>query len=183
MCCSVFNLQKLPLGSANTVAKKRRNKQTKKRKGKDDRMLIRSNLTIFNLIFCGPEWTEEIWQSQGFCGYIHPPLSLQSLRVTMDQRQQVVVVHGSGQILNRLCEDIMQSSQWLLDALSSQGWNMAAIKGQLKLMSSMIEERHERYKGVWFSGFVGMGRGGLLEMITTCEVHAVSDGGGLIQSV
>jgi hypothetical protein len=42
MCCSVFNLQKSPLGSANMVAKK---KKEKKRKGKDDKMLIRSNLT------------------------------------------------------------------------------------------------------------------------------------------
>ncbi len=30
-----------------------------KRKRKDDKMLIRSNLTYFNLIFCSPEWTEE----------------------------------------------------------------------------------------------------------------------------
>jgi hypothetical protein len=34
MCCSVFNLQKLPLGSANMVAKKRRKKKEKKEKGK-----------------------------------------------------------------------------------------------------------------------------------------------------
>jgi hypothetical protein len=40
MCCSVFNLQKLPLGSANMVAKK----EEKREKGKDDRTLIRSNL-------------------------------------------------------------------------------------------------------------------------------------------
>jgi hypothetical protein len=96
----------------------------------------------------------------------------------MDQRQQVMVVHGSRQILNRLHKDIMQSSQWLLDAFGSQGWNAVAIEGQLKLMSSMIEERHEHFKGVLFSGFVRMGQGGLLEMITTCKVHAVSNGGG-----
>jgi hypothetical protein len=46
MCCSVFNLKKLPLGSANMVARKRRKKKRKKRKGKDDRMLIRSDLTF-----------------------------------------------------------------------------------------------------------------------------------------
>jgi hypothetical protein len=56
---------------------KKRRKKEKREKGKDDRMLIRSDLSIFNLIFCGPEWTEEKWQSQGICGYIHPPLSLQ----------------------------------------------------------------------------------------------------------
>jgi hypothetical protein len=61
-----------------------------------------------------------------------------------------------------------------LDALGSQGWNAAAIKGQLKIMSSMIEEHHERFTGVWFSGFVRMGQGGPLKMITTHEVHMVS---------
>ncbi len=68
----------------------------------------------------------------------------------------------------------MQSSQWLLDALGSQGWNAAAIEGQLKIMSFMIKEHHERFTGVWFSGFVRMGQGGPLEMITTRKVCAVS---------
>jgi hypothetical protein len=34
MYCSFFNLQKLPLGSANMVAKKRRKKKEKREKGK-----------------------------------------------------------------------------------------------------------------------------------------------------
>jgi hypothetical protein len=72
----------------------------------------------------------------------------------------------------------MQSSQLLLDALGNQGWNMAAIKGQLELMSSMIKECHEHFKGIWFSGFVRMGQGGPLEMITTRKVCAVSNGRG-----
>jgi hypothetical protein len=76
----------------------------------------------------------------------------------------------------------MQSSQRLLDALGSQGWNAAAIKGQLKIMSSMIKEHHERFTGIWFSGFVRMGQGGPLEMNTTCKVHMVSSW-GVIQSV
>jgi hypothetical protein len=101
---------------------------------------------------------------------------------TMDRHQQLVVVHGSRQILNRVRTDIMQYSQWLLDALSSQGWNAAAIKDQLKLMSSMIEGHHEHFTCVWFSGFVRMGQGGPLEMITTREVHAVSNW-GVIQSI
>jgi hypothetical protein len=54
------------------VAKKKKDKR-KKRKGKDDRTLIISNLPYYNLIFCGLEWTEEKWQSQGICGYILPP--------------------------------------------------------------------------------------------------------------
>ncbi len=49
-------------------------------------------------------------------------------------------------------------------------------------MSSMIEEHHEHFTGLWFSGFVRMGRGGPLEMITTSKVRAVSSW-GMIQSV
>jgi hypothetical protein len=52
----------------------------------------------------------------------------------MDWHQQLVVVTGNGQILNGVHADIIQYSQWLLDALSSQGWNAAAIEDQLKLM-------------------------------------------------
>jgi hypothetical protein len=55
------------------VAKKKKEKK-KKRTGKDDRTLIRSDLTFLNLIFWGPERTEEKWHSQGNYGYIHPPL-------------------------------------------------------------------------------------------------------------
>jgi hypothetical protein len=71
----------------------------------------------------------------------------------------------------------MQFSQQLLDVLSNQGWNVAAIKGHLNQMSSMIKEHHAHFKGIWFSGFVRMGQGGLLEMIPTCKVHGVSNGG------
>jgi hypothetical protein len=46
---------------------KRRKKKRKRETGKDNRMLIRSDLTIFNLIFCGPEQTEEKWDL-----WIHP---------------------------------------------------------------------------------------------------------------
>ncbi len=47
-------------------------------------------------------------------------------------------------------------------------------------MSSMMEEHHERFKvkGIWFSGFVRMGGGGPLEMITTGKVCVVTNGGG-----
>jgi hypothetical protein len=125
-----------------------------------------------------PERTEENWQSQGSCGYIHPPLSMQSLQVTIDQCPRVVVVCGSGRILNKVCKDIMQFFQLLLDALSNQGqWNPAAIESQLILMSSMIKEYHACFDGIWFSRFVRMGQGGPLEMITTHEVCAVSNRG------
>jgi hypothetical protein len=46
------------------AAKKEERKKEKREKGKDDRMLIRSNLIIFNLFFCGPEQTEK---KQGNC--------------------------------------------------------------------------------------------------------------------
>ncbi len=157
--------------------KKKERKKEKKRKRKVDRMLIRSNLTYLNLIFCCPEWTEEKWQSQGSCGYIHPSMSMQSLQVNMDQQPRLVVVYGSGRILNKFCKDIMQFSQWLLDVLGNQGWDAVAIEGQLNQMSSMIEEHHACFDGIWFSGFVRMGQGGPLEMITTSKVRAVSNGG------
>jgi hypothetical protein len=76
------------------AAKKEERQTEKKRKGKDDRMLIRSDWTHLNLIFCSPEWTEEKWHSQGSYGYMNPPLYMQSLQVTMDWRQRVVVVCG-----------------------------------------------------------------------------------------
>jgi hypothetical protein len=75
---------KIAIRQCKHGCKKIRKKKRKKRKGKDDRTLTRSNLIYFNLIFCGPERTEEKWQSEGICGYIRPPSSLQSLQVTMD---------------------------------------------------------------------------------------------------
>jgi hypothetical protein len=92
--------------------------------------------------------------------WIHPSTLVPAkFTSTIDQCQQVVVVHGSGRILNRLCEDIIQSSQRLLDALGSQGWNAAAIKGQLELMSSMIKEHHERFTGFGLVDLLGWGNG------------------------
>jgi hypothetical protein len=41
--------------------------------------------------------------------------------VHMGQRRRVVVVCGSGQILNSIWEEIPEYSQWLLDALGNQG--------------------------------------------------------------
>jgi hypothetical protein len=61
MCRSVFNLWKSPLGSANMVAKKEERKQEKREKMTG--CLLKSDLTIFNLIFCGPKRTEEKQQS------------------------------------------------------------------------------------------------------------------------
>jgi hypothetical protein len=96
----------------------------------------------------------------------------------MDQRQRVVVVCGSGQILNSIFEEIMEYFQWLLDALGNQGWNARAIKDVVKQMSNMIKEYHESFKGIWFGRFVRVGREGPLEMITTCAVRTVSKGVG-----
>ncbi len=72
----------------------------------------------------------------------------------------------------------MQFSQRLLDALGDQGrQNVTAIESKLNQMLSMIEEYHECFDGIWFSGFVRMGQGGPLEMITTREIRVVSNGG------
>ncbi len=54
-----LQLAKIAIRQCKHGCKKGRKKKRKKRKGKDDRMLIRSDLTYFNLIFCGPERTEE----------------------------------------------------------------------------------------------------------------------------
>ncbi len=116
---------------------------------------FRSDLTYLNLIFCGPEQTEENWQSQGRCGYIHPPLSVQSLQINMDQHPRFIVVHGSVRLLNRFCKDIMQSSQWLLDVLGNHGWNVVAIKGQLDQMSSIMHV----LKAFGLVDFLGCGKG------------------------
>ncbi len=70
---------KLAIRQCKHYCKKRRKKKREKRKGKDDRTLIRSNLTYLNLIFCGPEQTEEKWHSQGSYGDIRPPLFMQSI--------------------------------------------------------------------------------------------------------
>jgi hypothetical protein len=63
MCRSVFNLQNLPLGSANMVAKKeeKKKKKEKREKGKMTGSYFVCNSTYLDLIFCGPEQTEENW--------------------------------------------------------------------------------------------------------------------------
>ncbi len=115
--------------------------------------------------------TRELW--------IHPTTLVHAeFVVHMDQCQRVVVVRGSGQILNSIRKEIMEYSQRLLDMLGNQQWNARAIKDMVNQMSDMIEEYHESFKGIWFIGFVRVGREGPLEMFTTCGVHAVSYGAG-----
>jgi hypothetical protein len=63
--------------------KKEERKKENRVTGKDDKTLIRSDLTNFNLIFCGPEGTEEKWDL-----WIHPStLVPEKFTSTMDQRQ------------------------------------------------------------------------------------------------
>jgi hypothetical protein len=104
---------------------------------------------------------------------------MQSLQLTMEQRSRVVVVRGSGQIINRIHKEIMDFSRRLLNVLGNQGqWNARAIKDKLVQMSDMIEEYHESFEGIWFSGFVWVGQESPLEMIITHKVHTVSKGVG-----
>jgi hypothetical protein len=111
--------------------------------------------------------TGELW--------IHPTILVHAeFVVHMDQCQRVVVVCGIGRILNSICKEIMEYSQRLLDALGNQGWKARAIKDVVDQMSNMIEDYHESFEGIWFSGFVRMGQEGPLEMITTCVVCVVS---------
>ena len=96
----------------------------------------------------------------------------------MIQCPKIAVVHGSGQILDCICKDIVQFSQRLLDALGNQRrWDMATIEDKLDQMSTMIMRYHACFQSNWFSGFVRKGQRGQVEMITTHEVRAVSDRG------
>jgi hypothetical protein len=88
-------LQKIAIRQCKHGCKKRRKKKRQKRKGMDDRTLIRSDLAYLNLIFCGPEQTEENWQAQGSYGYIHPPLFMQSI-FKYGPTPKAVVVGGRG---------------------------------------------------------------------------------------
>jgi hypothetical protein len=91
-------------------------------------MLIRSNLTLSNLIFCirckwtGKvvlEQTEKLAITRGL--WIHPSIFVLAKYTRDDESNPTIgVVHGSGQILDRICEDIVQFSQRLLDALGNQ---------------------------------------------------------------
>jgi hypothetical protein len=96
----------------------------------------------------------------------------------MDRCQRVVVVCGNGKIFNSIREEFLEYSQRLLDALDNQGWNAMAIKDVVNQMSNMMEEYHESFEDIWFSGFVLVGQEGLLKMLTTRAVHAVSYGAG-----
>jgi hypothetical protein len=115
--------------------------------------------------------TGELW--------LHPTTHIHAeFVVHMDQRQRVVVVRGSGRILNSIREEFLEYSQRLLHMLGNQGWNTMAIKDVVNQMSDMIKEYHESFEGIWFSGFVRMGQEGPLEMITTGAVRTVSYGVG-----
>ncbi len=77
--------------------------------------------------------TGELW--------LHPTTLVHAeFVVLMNQGQRVVVVCGSGQILNSIWEEILEYSQRLLDALGNQGWNTMAIKNMVNQMSEMIEK-------------------------------------------
>ncbi len=85
--------------------------------------------------------TGELW--------LHPTTLVHAeFVVHMDQCQRVVVVRGSGQILNSIWEEILEYSQRLLDALGNQGWSAMAIKDVVDQMSNMINQYHESFKGI-----------------------------------
>jgi hypothetical protein len=94
----------------------------------------------------------------------------------MDRCPTVGVVRVSGQVLDRIHKDIVQFSQRLLGVLGNQRrWDTLAIERELDQMVTMITRYHSCFQGIWFSGFVRMWQGGPVEMITTCNVHVVSD--------
>ena len=171
------------------VAKKEERKKEKREKGKDDRTLIRSDLTYLNLIFYGPEWTEEKWHSQGSYGYIHPPLYVQSLQVTTDQHQRVVVVRGIGKFIMARGQHIVVkfTQKSLGDLLAALLTHAERLKSLLKPSWPDGDKVHEEmYKVVdtlviiavdekCFSPFAQIGR--TEEMVMSQEICAVSCGG------
>jgi hypothetical protein len=59
-----------------TWLQKKERKKEKKRKGKDDRTLIRSDLTYLPLDLLWSQMDKrKKWQLQGICGYILPPFA------------------------------------------------------------------------------------------------------------
>jgi hypothetical protein len=135
-----LQLVKIAFRQCKHGCKNRRKKTREKRKWKDDRMLIKSNHTYLKLDLLW-SWmdrrkmvlTGELW--------LHPTTLVHAeFVVLMNQGQRVVVVCGSGQILNSIWEEILEYSQRLLDALGNQGWNTMAIKNMVNQMSEMIEK-------------------------------------------
>ncbi len=83
MCQSVFNVWNHHLVMLTWLQERKKKEKERKRNRKDDRMLIRCNLTLLILIICiWCKWTEKAylnrqkkWQSQGSCRYntsFHP---------------------------------------------------------------------------------------------------------------
>jgi hypothetical protein len=114
---------------------------------------------------------------------------MQSLQVTTDQRQGVVVVHGIGKfIMARGQRVVVNFTQDSLDALC------AALVAHAERLNSLLkpswpnaEKVHEEMYNMvdtlmihavnqkWFSTFAKIGR--TEEMATSLEIHAVSWGG------
>jgi hypothetical protein len=141
-------------------------------------VLIRSNLTYLNLT-----------QSQGSYGYTHPRstlVSVQSLQVTTNQCQTVVVVCGVGKfIMARGQRVVVKFSQDSLDALR------AALLAHAERLNSFLEPswpntekvHEEMYNMVdtlmihavdqkWLSAFAKIGS--TEELVTSQEIRAVS---------
>jgi hypothetical protein len=152
-------------------------------------LLIRSGLTYLNLIFCGPEWTEEKLHSQESYGYIHPPLYVQSLQVTTDQHQRAVVVRGIRKFI--MARGICLVVNFTQDSRHALWAALMAHAGRLNSLLELswpdAEKVHEEMYNMvdtlmihavdqkWFSDFAKIER--TEEMVTSQEIRAVSRGG------
>jgi hypothetical protein len=140
------------------------------------------------LIFCGPEQKEEKWHSQGSYGYIHPPLYVQSLQVTTDQRQRVLVVCGIVKfIMARGQRVVVNFTGDSLDALwvalmAHAGRLNSLLKPSWPDAEKVYEEMYDMVDTLmfhavnqkWIGAFAKIG--GTEEMVTSQAIHAVSWG-------
>ena len=128
MCRSVFNLQKLPLGSTNMVAKK---KKEKRRKGKDDMMLIRSNLTYLPLdLLWSRTDKRRNGNHEGFVDTSYHPLH----KFTMPR----VVVRLLWQSLGELCAALMAHAR-MLNSLLELSWPDAEqVQGEMYNLADIL---------------------------------------------
>ncbi len=163
MCRSVFNLQKLPLDSANMVAKKEERKKEKKRKGKDDRTLIRINLTYLPLDLLWSQMDKRRnGNHKGFVDTSYYP----SHKFTMPR----IVVRFTQRSLGALCAALMAHAGRLNSFLKPSWPDAKKVQEEMyNLVDTLVIHGVNQKR---FSTFALIE--GAEEMVTTQEIQVVS---------
>jgi hypothetical protein len=153
----------MPLGSANTVAKKEERKKRQKRKGKYDRTLIRSNLTYSPLDLLWSQTDKRRnGNHKGFVDTSYHPLH----KFTMP----CIVVKFTWRSLGELHVALMAHAE-RLNSLLEQSWPDAeeVHEEMYALVDTLMVHGLDQK---WFSGFALIK--GAEEMVTTQDICAVS---------